>query len=103
MGESLNSPNDSIKFYTDILSSSRAKLGADAAMCVDIDIVLSKLKLGLNNEVKDQLDELQKQLNSLSSHETMVHSKFYHAASELRKVSFVHVMIITLFMTYICF
>lgn len=56
-------------------------------MCVDIDIVLSKLKLGLNSEVKDQLDELQKQLNSLSSHETMVHSKFYHAASELRKVS----------------
>jgi hypothetical protein len=72
-------------------------------MCIDIDIVLTKLKSGLTSEVKTLLDELQKDLNKLVSSEIVVNSKFYLASSELRKVR-LYTIFINIFVVnyYIC-
>lgn len=86
MASTLASPTASLGFVNGILKSSRTRLGADAALCLDMDVVVYKLKVGEAEEAKSMLDEAKTKLLSISSSEAVIFSKVYGATFEYRKL-----------------
>ena len=56
-------------------------------MCLEMDVVLMKLKIGEVAEARTGLDEGLKVLDSISTSESFVFSKFYKSSYEYRKVN----------------
>eukprot|EP01041_Mallomonas_annulata_P003571 gene3571-7102_t len=85
IGLSFAEPSRSIDFFTSILLN-RVRLGVEASLCLDMDIVLMKLRLGVIDEAKVLLEDAKELLPKISSSESIVFSKFYKATAEYRKV-----------------
>lgn len=85
IGQSFTDPAQAIDLYQTVLKS-RTRLGAEASLCVEMDIVIAQLRLGQIDGAKDLLDTAKQTLPTLSSTETVVSSKFYRALAEYRKV-----------------
>jgi len=86
IGHSFADPTEALNLFQHILKS-QAKLGPEATMCLEMDVVLVSLKLGEVERAKDLLEGAKTALASLASSETVVFSKFYKATAEYRKVS----------------
>lgn len=74
-----------LDFLQGILKKSRSRLGDEAAMCLDMDVVVAKIKLGEYPVAKDLLDTAKPQLSGIKSTESIAFSKFYRATSEYHK------------------
>lgn len=85
IGRSFADPSRSIDFYSGVLSN-RTRLGQEASMIVDMDVVLVKLKLNLLDDAKALLESSKEKLPLISSTETIVFSKFHKSMAEYRKV-----------------
>lgn len=85
IGHSFSDPTRSIDFYNGVLSN-RARLGHEASMIVDMDVVIMKLKLNLLDDAKVLLENSKEKLPLISSTETVVFSKFHKSMAEYRKV-----------------
>ena len=81
----LPDPTLGIQFLERTLTN-RARLGVEASLCIELDIVMFKLQLGLLDEAKNGLEAAKEVLNGVSSTESIVFSKFYKASAEYRKV-----------------
>jgi len=84
IGHTYDDNNQALEFFNRILNA-RNRLGLEASLCIDMDVVLVKLKLGKTDEVKAMLDDAKNKLSSISSSETIVYSKFYRSQSEYLK------------------
>lgn len=67
--------------------ANRARMGVEASLCIELDIIMFKLQLGLLDEAKNGLEAAKEMLNSVSSTESIVFSKFYKASAEYRKMA----------------
>lgn len=85
IGKSFSDAAEAVEFLESILTA-RTRLGAEAALCIDMDIVLAKLSLGQYDEAKSLLDSSKERLNSISSSEAVVFSKFYGSTAQYHKV-----------------
>ena len=84
IGHSYDDNNNALNFFNKVLNA-RTRLGLEASLCIDMDVVLVKLKVGMTDEVKVMLDEAKTKLATISSNETIVYSKFYRSQSEYLK------------------
>lgn len=75
----------SVEFLTKILEN-RARLGPEASLCIDSDIIVMKLRLGFVDECRGLIDEAKEKLQEANTSEAVVFSKYYKALSEYRKV-----------------
>jgi len=87
-GHSIADPDEGVAFFTQVLSS-RTRLGTEASLCLDMDMVLMKLRAGLHSEAKAMLDDGQKVLCGINSSESYAFSKYYKSAAEYRKVNII--------------
>lgn len=78
-------PSKSLEFLNKILLA-RTRLGPEASLCLDMDVVVIKLRLGTIDEAKQMLEDAKAVLPTISSTETAVLSRFYRATMEYRKV-----------------
>lgn len=85
IGSSLADANKSLEFYQKVLES-RAKLGIEASMCLDLDCTTMLLQLGKTEEANVLLEAAKEQLPTIQSPESGVFSKFYLATAEYRKI-----------------
>ena len=85
IGPSLSDLQISTQFYVSLLEN-RKRLGPEASMVLDMEVVLLKLKLGENAEAKMMLEESKEKLSSISTTERVVFSKYFKAETEYRKV-----------------
>jgi hypothetical protein len=84
-GHSIVDPSEGVAFFSRVLAA-RSRLGQEASLCLDMDVVLMKLKANLLTEAKDLLEEAQKILVGINSSESYAFSKFYKSSAEYRKV-----------------
>jgi 26S proteasome regulatory subunit N9 len=88
VAKTLANPTASMIFLNEVLKSSRTRLGTDAALCLDMDVVVYKLQVGgLIDEAKTMLEEAKVKLLSVSTSEAIVFSKVYGATFEYRKLA----------------
>ena len=66
----------------------RIRLGTEASLVLDMDIVILKLKLGQNKGAKEALADAKEKTLSLTITEPIVFSRFFKATAEYRKVRF---------------
>ena len=78
-------PNAALAFLEKALTA-RNRLGAEAALCLDMDVVVVRLKLGQSKEAKEALEGAKKTISGMISTEPVVFSRFYMATAEYRKV-----------------
>jgi hypothetical protein len=78
-------PSEGIQFFERALTN-RTRLGAEASLCVELDVVMLKLQIGLLDEAKNDLEAAKEVLDGISSSESVVFSKFYLASAEFHKV-----------------
>jgi hypothetical protein len=79
-------PEKAMDFLEKILIA-RKRLGVEASLCLDMDIVIVKLKLGQTKDAKEALEAAKEVTQSLHSTEPVVFSRFFMASAEYRKVS----------------
>lgn len=65
----------------------RLRLGTEAALCLDMDIVILKLQLGQNKGAKEALADAKEKTLSLQITDPIVYSRFFKATAAYRKVS----------------
>ena len=85
IAHSTSNYQDSIIFLNRVLAN-RTRLGLEATLCLEMDIVLVKLKMGELNEAKLILDSAYGTLPSINISESIVFSKYYLSSTEYRKV-----------------
>lgn len=85
IGHSITDPAQSLALFEEVLQA-RTRLGAEASHCLDMDIVLVRLRLGQLAEAKLALETAKERLPSLPQSETAVFSKYYKATAEYRKL-----------------
>ena len=72
--------------YLEKVLAARNRLGTEAALCLDMDIVIVRLKLGQAKEAKESLEAAKTLIQSMITTEPVVFSRFYKATAEYRKV-----------------
>jgi 26S proteasome regulatory subunit N9 len=85
IGHSFAEPEKGKEFFQSLLQN-RARLGVEASICLDMDIVLMLLKLNDFKEAKVLLDSTKELLAGISSGETVMFSKYYESLSEYHKI-----------------
>ena len=78
-------PEDALAFLEKILTA-RNRLGSEASLCLDMDIVIVKLKMGNVKDAKEALETAKVTIQSMKSSEPIVFSRYYMATAEYRKV-----------------
>ncbi|KAJ1439704.1 26S proteasome subunit like protein [Ochromonadaceae sp. CCMP2298] len=73
-----------IEFLAKVLES-RERLGNEAAMCLDMDTVTLKLRIGDVAGAKEMVDGAKAQLSLVKATESVVFSKYYKALTEYKK------------------
>lgn len=79
-------PSRGIEFFNHVLRN-RTRMGVEAALCVDLDIAVLKLQLGMLDEAKSTLEQARVLLDGMADSGVVVHSKYYRAASEYHKLA----------------
>ena len=72
----------------------RLRLGTEAALVLDMDIVILNLKLGQNKGAKEALADAKEKTLSLQITEPIVYSRFFYATAVYRRVSFYQLLIL---------
>lgn len=85
VGYSFTDPQRAIDFFNTVLEN-RARLGVEACLCIEADIAVMQVRLGLTDEARVQLDKVEEQMESSGTGEAVVFSKVYRAMAEYRKV-----------------
>lgn len=85
IGHSYADASEALELYQNALKA-HTKLGLDATMCLEMDVVMMQVKLGDVGKANELLEKGKMSLATLSSTETVVFSKFYMAMAEYRKV-----------------
>lgn len=85
VGHSIPNAMEGLLFFNRMLTS-RERMGIEASLCLEMDVVLMKLKIGEVAEARTGLDEGLKVLDSISTSESFVFSKFYKSSYEYRKI-----------------
>lgn len=86
IGHSAADPAQGLALFQEVLQS-RDRLGKEASHCLELDIVLVRLRLNQLQEAQIALDAAKERVSSFASSETVVFSKYYKASAEYRKVS----------------
>lgn len=86
ISNSFNDPSRSVDFLTTILES-RTRLGPEASLCLDSDIIVMKIRMELIEEARQLLEDAKGKLQASNTTEAVVFSKYYKAVTEYRKVS----------------
>mmetsp|Transcript_31586 Transcript_31586/g.68892 ORF Transcript_31586/g.68892 Transcript_31586/m.68892 type:complete len:381 (+) Transcript_31586:58-1200(+) len=81
---SFEDPVRSTEFLNRVLES-RGRLGEEASLCIDTDIVIMKLRVGDLDEARNLLDAAGEKLKESNTNEAVVFSKYYKACTEFRK------------------
>jgi len=84
VSKTLNDAN-ALDFINTVLAA-RKRLGVEASMCLDMDVVTIKLRLGDVEAAKGLLESAKEQLSSIKPSESVIFSKYYKAQTEYRKV-----------------
>lgn len=98
VGYSFEDPQRAIDFFKNVLKN-RSRLGEEASLCIESDIAVMLVRLGLADEARVQLDKVEKDLAAVgknvgeeefgqvdqSSGEAAVFSRVYRAMAEYRK------------------
>jgi hypothetical protein len=82
---SFEDPVRSLEFLNRVLES-RGRLGEEASLCIETDIVVMKLRMGEVDEARNLLDTVSEKLQAANTGEAIVFSKYYKASTEFRKV-----------------
>lgn len=85
VAKTLHDPAVALAFYEKVLVA-RGRLGTEATMCLEMDVVMIKVKCGDVDVAKDMLNTAKKQLPTIKSSDSVAFSKFYKATSEHKKV-----------------
>ena len=85
IGNSLPDASASLLFFEKVLSA-RTRLGVEAALCLDMDVVLMKVKLGQVGDLKEKLSLAKDVLATLKSTESVAFSTYHKACVEFTKV-----------------
>jgi hypothetical protein len=86
IGKASFGPSQAIEFFTTVLKN-RERLGAEASLCLDVDIAEMQLKLGQLQEVKLFIEDTRDALLKTNYAEAVAYSKFYKMMAEYHKVS----------------
>lgn len=81
-------PEEAIQFLQKVLMA-RIRLGTEAALCLDMDVVILKLKSGApqgTKEAKEALADAKEKTSSMLITDPIVFSRFFKATTEYRKV-----------------
>lgn len=78
-------PAEAVEFFTTVLKN-RERLGVEASMYLDIDVVEMQLLLGDLASAKTYLDDTKEKLQQLNLTEASVYSKFYKVTAEYHKI-----------------
>eukprot|EP01032_Pedospumella_encystans_P031310 gene31310-35342_t len=84
VSKTLNDAN-ALDFINTVLAA-RKRLGVEASMCLDMDVVTIKLRLGDVEAAKGLLESAKEQLSGIKPSESVIFSKYYKAQTEYRKV-----------------
>lgn len=95
-------PQNAIDFVTRILKN-RTRIGIDASMCLDMEIVMLNLKVGNVDGAQAMIETAKEQLNSINASESVIFSKYYRALSDYRKVRtcrtlYLHLLFLLMFL-----
>mmetsp|Transcript_15466 Transcript_15466/g.19791 ORF Transcript_15466/g.19791 Transcript_15466/m.19791 type:complete len:381 (-) Transcript_15466:184-1326(-) len=82
----ISDPDTRISLMEKILEK-RARLGADAALLLEMETTLLRIQKGEVAEVRDTLEQGKETLDGLLAAETIVHASVYRAASEYHKAA----------------
>lgn len=85
VSKKLNDPSLALQFLSKVLVS-RKRLGTEAALCLDMDVLITKLHLGDTAAARSMMEAAKEQLSTIKSTESYIFSKYYKAATEYRKV-----------------
>ena len=85
IGNTLPDAKAALEYFTKVLQA-RARLGVEASLCLDMDIVLVNIKLGDVETAKVMLEDAKQLLPTIKSTEAIIFSKFYLALLEYKKV-----------------
>jgi len=85
IAQSFSDPNKAVEFISSILEK-RERLGNEASLCLDMDVVVMKLRLDETESAKILLEDGKETLPKISSSESIAFSKYYKAAAEYRKL-----------------
>jgi 26S proteasome regulatory subunit N9 len=85
VSKTLADPAAALAFVENVLKS-RTRLGAEAAMCIDMDVVMLKLALGDSGSAKTMLEDAKSQLPAIKTTGAVIFSKFYKATAAYRKL-----------------
>lgn len=78
-------PAEAADFFSTVLKN-RERLGVEASMYIDIDVLEMQLRLGDLTSAKNFIDDTKEQLQRLNLAEAAVYSKFYKVTAEYHKV-----------------
>jgi hypothetical protein len=87
VGGTIKNDTESLTFFDKILSN-RERLGLEASLCLDMDVVIVKTRLNLLSDLKTKLEEAKECLQTIQSSESVAYSKYYRAVAGFRKVQF---------------
>ena len=80
------SPKNSIEFVGKVLTS-RDRLGKEASLCLDLELVILKLKVGEIEAANELLESVKDSVAKINSSESVIFSRYYKATAEYKKVS----------------
>lgn len=84
VGYSFDEPQRAIEFFNTVLEN-RTRLGEEASLCVEADIAVMNVRLGVTEEARVQLDAIEEKVQAQGTDEAVVFSKVYKAMAEYRK------------------
>lgn len=85
IGRNQSDPQQAIELFQNVVNS-KNKLSAETKICISLEIAMMKIKLGLIAEAKNIIHDAKTEIDGLQNIESMIHSKFYKATMELKKV-----------------
>jgi 26S proteasome regulatory subunit N9 len=85
IGFNFDNLQNALDFFLSFMNP-KSKLGSEATLCLEMDAMVCKLKLGNLEEVKLALENTLVKLNAGSFKEPMVFSKYYKASADYRKL-----------------
>lgn len=91
VGYSFDEPQRAIEFFNTVLEN-RTRLGEEASLCVEADIAVMNVRLGVTEEARVQLDAIEEKVQAQGTDEAVVFSKVYKAMAEYRKVIIGYIM-----------
>lgn len=86
IGHGLGDPAQGMEFFRHILRN-RTRLGAEAALCVDMDIAILNIQMGELEEAKSALESGRTLLDGMADSGAVAFSRYYRAASEYHKLA----------------